>query len=106
MVNNGMGLNNVQLHQKTDGWEEGANCKTTHIKHRYFGQVLEHLPLPPYVVHRAHDDHMLQFVVVEVGGPEGHDQVPQANERGVRVGEEANHHVTIEDRHCRLVAVL
>ena len=32
--------------------------------------------------------------------------IPEADERGVWVSEEADHHVTIEDGHGRLVTVL
>lgn len=90
-----MGLNTAQLHQKTDEWDESTNSKATHIKHRYFGQILQHFPLPPDVVDRAHDDHMLQLMVVKIGGAEGHDQVPQADEWGVGVSKEADHHMTV-----------
>ena len=32
--------------------------------------------------------------------------IPEADERGVRVSEEADHHVPIEDGHGRLVPIL
>ena len=49
---------------------------------------------------------MLQLVVVEVGGSEGHHEVPEANERTLGVGEEADDHVAVEDGHGGLVPVL
>ena len=70
------------------------------------GQVLQSPPLPPEILHTAEDDHMLELVVVEVGGPQRHHKVPEPDQRGVRVSEEADHHVTIEDSHSRLVTVL
>ena len=41
----------------------------SYIEHRYLGQVLQRLPLPPDVIDGAHDHDVLQLVVVEVGGP-------------------------------------
>ena len=70
------------------------------------GQVLQSPPLPPEILHTAEDDDMLELVVVEVGGPQWHHQVPEPDQRGVWVSEEADHHVTIEDGHGRLVTVL
>ena len=49
---------------------------------------------------------MLQLVVVEVGGPEGHHEVTEADERTVMVSEETDNHVAIEDSHGGLVTVL
>ena len=49
---------------------------------------------------------MLQLVVVEVGGSQGHHEVAEPNERTVGVCEETDNHVTIEDSHGRLVAIL
>ena len=43
------------------------------------GQVLQRLPLPPDVVHLAHDDHVLDLVEVEVGSSEWHHQVTETN---------------------------
>ena len=70
------------------------------------GQVLQSPPLPPEILHTAEDDDMLELVVVEVGGPKRHHQVPETDQRGVRVSKEADHHVTIEDSNGRLVPVL
>ena len=49
---------------------------------------------------------MFELVVVEVGRPEGHHQVPQTNQGAVRVCKEANHHMAIQDGHRCLVPVL
>ena len=70
------------------------------------GQVLQSPPLPPKILHTAEDDDMLELVVVEVGGPQRHHQVPEPDQRGVWVSEEADHYVTIEDGHGCLVTVL
>ena len=78
----------------------------SYIQNGDLWQVLQRLPLPPDVVHTAHNDHVLELMVVEVGGPKRHHQVPEADQRGVWVSKEADHHVTIEDGHGRLVTVL
>ena len=70
------------------------------------GQVLQSPPLPPEILHTAEDDDMLELVVVEVGGPQRHHQVPEPDQRGVRVSEETDHYVTIENGHGCLVTVL
>ena len=37
--------------------------------------------------------------------PEGHDKVSEADEGGVWIGEEADHHVSVQDGHGGLVSV-
>ena len=59
-------------------------------QHGDLGQVLKCLPLPPDVAHLAHDHHVLQLVKVEVGGAEGHHQVPQSDQGRVLIGKETN----------------
>lgn len=49
---------------------------------------------------------MLQLVVMEVGGPQRHDQIAQSDQRRVRVGKEADDDVTVQHRHGRLIAIL
>ena len=49
---------------------------------------------------------MLQLVVVEVGGSQRHHEVAEPNQRTVGVCEQTDNHVTIEDSHGRLVAIL
>ena len=49
----------------------------SYIQNGDLWQVLQRLPLPPDVVHAAHDHHVLELVVVEVGGPQRHHQVPE-----------------------------
>ena len=77
-----------------------------YVKYRDLGKVLQSLPLSPEVLHTAQDHDVLQLVVVEVGGPEGHHEVPEANERTLGVSEEADDDVTVEDRHSGLVPIL
>ena len=47
----------------------------SYIEHRYFGQVLQHLPLSSDVVDRADNDNVLQLVVVKIGRSQRHHQV-------------------------------
>ena len=99
-----------------------------YIEDRDLGQVLQRLPLPADVVDGADDDDVLQLVVVEVGGPERHDEVPEQqlimtneliarsstgsrcapepDEGAVRVSEEADDDVAVEDGHGGLLLVL
>ena len=49
---------------------------------------------------------MLELMIVEVGGPKRHDEVPETDHGALEVSEEADHHMTIEDGHGRLVTVL
>ena len=49
---------------------------------------------------------MLELMIVEIGGSERHHQIPKPYQRTVRVSKETDHHMTIEDGHSRLVAVL
>ena len=76
------------------------------MKYRDLGKVLQSLPLPPEVLHTAQDHHVLQLVVVEVGGPQGHHEVPEPDQRTLGVSEEADDDVTIEDCHGCLVSIL
>ena len=78
----------------------------TYIKNGYFGQILQSLPLTSEVLHTAHNDHVFELMIMEVGGSERHHQVPQTNQRGVRVSKEADNNMTIEDSHGGLVTVL
>ena len=80
-------------------------CRT-YMQNGDLGQVLQRLPLPPDVVHLAHDDHVFDLVEVEVGSSEGHHQVPQTDQGAVRVCEHTNNHVPIQNRHRWLVSVL
>ena len=43
---------------------------------------------------------------MEIAGPQRHHEISKAYERGIGVGEQAHHHVTVQHRHGRLVAVL
>ena len=76
------------------------------MKYGNLRKVLQSFPLPPEVLHAAHDDDVLELVVVEVGSSERHDEVAQPNERRVRVGEQTDHHVAVQHSHRRLVPVL
>ena len=78
----------------------------TYVKYGNLWKVLQSFPLPPEVLHAAHDDDVLELVVVEVGSSERHDEVAQPDERRVRVGEQTDHHVSVQHSHRRLVPVL
>ena len=78
----------------------------SYVQYRDFGKVLKCLPFSPQIVNSAHNDHMLELMVVEVGSSERHDQVPESYQWTVGVGEETHHHMTIEHGHRCLVAVL
>ena len=78
----------------------------SYIQNGDLWQVLQRLPLPPDVVHAAHNHHVLELMVVEVGGPQRHHEVPEPDHGALEVSEEADHHVTIEDGHGCLVTVL
>ena len=80
-------------------------CRT-YMQNGDLGQVLQSPPLSPKILHTAEDDDMLELVVVEVGGPQRHHKVPEPDQWGIWVSKEADHHVTIEDSHGRLVTVL
>ena len=90
-------------------WHQERGPKTkyySYIQNGDLGQVLQCLPLPPDVLHTAHDHDVLQFVVVEVGGSERHHEVAEANERTVGVSEQTDNDVAVEDSHGGLVTVL
>ena len=78
----------------------------TYIENRYLWKVLKCLPFSSEVLHGANYDDMFELVVVEVGCPEGHHQVPQANQGAVVVCEEADYHMSVQDSHGCLVPVL
>ena len=79
---------------------------TNYIKNRYLGQVLQRPPFSAQVVHWADYYNMLQFMIVEVRSSEGHNQISKAYQRAIWVGEEANHHMTIEHCHRSLITIL
>ena len=78
----------------------------SYIQYGDLGKVLQCLPFSSDVLHAAHDHHVLQLVVVEVGGSERHHEVPEADERTVGVSEETDNNVTVEYSHGGLVTVL
>ena len=78
-------------------FDKNINCLDAYIKHGDLWKVLQILPFSSEVLHSPNYDDMLELVVVEVGRPEWHHQVPQANQGAVRVGKEANHHVASQD---------
>ena len=49
---------------------------------------------------------MFELIVVEVTRSERHDEVAQADQRRVRVGKQAHHHVVAEYLHGRLLSFL
>ena len=78
----------------------------SYIQNRDLRKVLKCFPFSPDVVDTANYDDMLQLVVVEVGGSQRHHEVAEPDERTVVVCEQTDNHVTIEDCHGRLVAIL
>ena len=49
---------------------------------------------------------MFELIVVEVTRSKRHDEVAQADQRGVRIGKQAHHHVVAEYLHGRLLSLL
>ena len=49
---------------------------------------------------------MFEFTVVEVTRPQRHDQVAQANQRGVGISKKAHHHMISHHFHGRLILLL
>ena len=66
-----------------------------YIKHGYLWKVPKGVPFSSQILHRPHNDNMLELMVVEVGSSEGHHQVPQTDQGAVRVGKQTNNHVPI-----------
>ena len=73
--------------------------KITYIKNGYFGQILQGFPLSPEVLYTAHNDHVFELVIMEVGGSERHHQVPQTYHGALQVSKQADNHMAIEDSH-------
>lgn len=49
---------------------------------------------------------MLQFVIMEIRGAQGHYEVAKTDQRAILVGKEANNNVPIQYRHRGLTLVL
>ena len=77
-----------------------------YIKHGDLWKVLQILPFSSEVLHSPNYDDMFELVVVEVGRPEGHHQVPQTNQGAVVVCKEANHYMSVKDSHGCLIPIL
>ena len=58
-------------------------------------QMKQSRPLTLEVIGVADDDHLQQVGVGDVGGPQRHHQVPEADERAVPVGEDRHDHVVL-----------
>ena len=58
-------------------------------------QMKQSFPLTLEVIGVADDDHLQQVGVGDVGGPQRHHQVPEADERAVPVGEDRHDHVVL-----------
>ena len=89
---------------KFDYLKEGRG--NTYIKYGYFGQILQSFPFSSEVLHTAHNDHVFELMIMEVGCSERHHQVPQTYQRGVRVSKQTDNNMAIEDSHGGLVTVL
>ena len=77
----------------------------TYVENRYLGKILKSLPFSSQILHRSHNDNMLELMVVEVGSSEGHHQVPQTDQGAVRVSKQTNHHMVVQET-CRFGSVL
>lgn len=64
------------------------------------------LPLPLQILQGADKHDMLELVVVKVARSQGHDKVPEADQRRFHVSEDAHDHVTAEEGHGCLAAGL
>ena len=67
---------------------------------------MKSLPFSSEVLHSPNYDNMFELVVVEVGRPQWHHQVPQTYQGAVVVCKEADHYMSVQDSHGCLVAVL
>ena len=68
-----------------------------YIKHGYLWKVPKVVPFSSQILHRPHNDNVLEFMVMEVGSSEGHHQVPQTNQGAVRVSKQTNHHMVLQE---------
>jgi len=80
--------------------------RLTDVEDADLGKAAEAFPLFANVLFVADDDDVLEFVLVEVAGSERHDEVAQADQRRVSVGEQTDDHVVAQHRHRRLLARL
>ena len=80
--------------------------ESTDVEDADLGKAAEAFPLFADVLLVADDDDVFELVLLEVAGSERHDEVAQADERRVSVGEEADDHVVTQHRHGRLLARL
>lgn len=67
---------------------------------------MESLPFPLQILQGADKHDVLELMVVKVAGSQGHDEVPEADQRGFHVSEDAHDHVAAEEGHGRLAAGL
>lgn len=67
---------------------------------------MKSLPFPLQILQGADKHDVLELVVVKVAGSQGHDEVPEADQRRFHVSKDADDHVTAEERHGRLAAGL
>lgn len=67
---------------------------------------MKSLPFPLQILQGADKHDVLELVVVKVARSQGHDEVPEADQRRFHVSEDAHNHVTAEERHGCLTAGL
>lgn len=67
---------------------------------------MESLPFPLQILQGADKHDVLELMVVKVARSQGHDEVPEADQRRFHVSEDAHDHVTAEEGHGRLAAGL
>lgn len=67
---------------------------------------MKRLPFPLQILQGADKHDVLELVVVKVARSQGHDEVPEADQRRFHVSEDAHDHVAAEEGHGCLVAGL
>lgn len=67
---------------------------------------MKRLPFPLQILQGADEHDVLELVVVKVARSQGHDEVPEADQRRFHVPEDAHDHVAAEEGHGCLAAGL
>lgn len=67
---------------------------------------MKSLPFPLQILQGADKDDVLELVVVKVARSQGHDEIPEADQRRFHISEDAHDHMTAEECHGCLTAGL
>jgi len=78
----------------------------SYVDNVYLWKVTEGLPLSANVLLVTDDDNGFQFDKLEVARTQRHDEIAQANQRRVRIGEKTHDNVVTKYQRRRLLAVL